>query len=43
MEFINAPTQSEKKKLLTASVRGEVSRDLVTQCERYQMPMHNVC
>ena len=36
MQCINAPTQSDKKKLLTASVRGEISRDLVTQMHAYK-------
>lgn len=35
MECINAPSDAEKKKYLTSSIRGEISRDLVTQMHAF--------
>ena len=36
MQCINAPTPAEQKKLLTHSLRGEISRDLVTQMHAFK-------
>ena len=36
MQCINAPTPGEQKKLLTSSVRGELSRDLVTHMHAFK-------
>ena len=36
MTCIQAPTLEEQKKLLTSSVRGEISRDLVTQMHAFK-------
>ena len=36
MQCINAPTPAEQKKLLTHSLRGEISRDVVTQMHAFK-------